>query len=147
MKSKITQPKNLSAKLFFGFAVFVLFLGFNAVQAVEPFNLDIPDRPIRGPLSQPITLPELSGLLRIIGNFLIVVAPILFVISLIMSGIWFMKAGADPNALGRAKSWLGYSIVGGLIIFGVGVMINTVTALLTRELFCRVGIGGICLFY
>ncbi len=118
--------------------------------SLAAFNINIPERPVSGPLSEPVSLSEVGYLINIIGNFFIIIAPLLFVISIVLSGIWYMKAGADSGALARAKSWLGYSIVGGLIIFGVGVIINTVAGLISRQFFCQVGINilgnSVCIF-
>lgn len=97
-----------------------------------------------------LTLPNIVTIVTRIADFFIIVAPLILVVALIWSGITFMRAGASPTAVKSAKTMLGYSIVGGLLIFGVGVIINTIAAVVTGEFFCRVGfsLGPIsgCLF-
>ncbi len=94
----------------------------------------IPANPVPGG-GAPLSVLGLQNIVLAIGTFFIIVGPILLVISLILSAIWYMKAGADSAALAKAKSWLGYTIIGGLIMFGVGVIINTIIAIVDRSFF------------
>jgi len=125
-------------------AVFALLIfGGSALALVIPSDID-PNHPIPG--NEPITLPEARSIIGAIGGFLVIIAPIILIISLILAAITYMSGGASPEAVKRAKSWFGNAVIGAFIIFGAGVIINTIAAVVSRNFFCQVGIGGICIF-
>ena len=136
--------KNIFNKKSFQNLFFAAIVGFAAGPSANSVNIDIPATPIPG--QKAFSLSELSQIIGILGRFLVAVAPVLLVISLIWSGILYMKAGGSDTKVAEAKKWFGYAIVGGLIIFGVGVIINTVAAVITREFFCQLSVLGICIY-
>ena len=51
---------------------------------------------------------------------------ILAAIAIIISGIMYLMAGGNPQRIASAKNMLKVAIIGAFIIFGVGIVINTV---------------------
>jgi hypothetical protein len=111
--------------------------------SVIPRNPDL-NQPIEG--VNPFTLDEAVNLISTVGKFFVVIAPVLMVISLVWGAISYMTAGGDSARSEKARGIIKYSIIGGFVIFGVGVIINTVSALVSREFFCSVGVMGVCIY-
>jgi len=84
---------------------------------------------------EPITLDYLYAVAEEIALFLIAVSAILTVIFVIWSGVMYMYAGDDTKKVDEAKARLKSGIIGAAIIFGVGVIINTIVAVITGEFF------------
>lgn len=100
------------------------------------------------PPGKPITLSALDKIMFNLSLFIIRTSAILVVIFIIWSGITYMAAGADPNNVSKARKRLLSGIIGGAIIFGVGVIIQTIISVITREFFCtgiHIPIVNICI--
>ena len=97
------------------------------------------------PPGRPITFVELDAIIYQIVSFLIRTSVVLAVIYIIWSGITYMNAGADTTKVGEAQARLKAAIVGAAIVLGVGVIIQTVLGLVTRQFFCTFSLGGICI--
>ena len=54
---------------------------------------------------------------------------ILAAIAIIGSGIMYLMSGANPQMVTTAKNFLKVAIIGALIIFGAGLIINTIKTL------------------
>ena len=128
-----------------------LILGPNIGLAVESFSdtsllprqvpdIRIPATPVSG--AKPITGLDLYSAITGIAGFLIVVGPLILVAALIINAITLMGGGASAAAVAKAKQGFWYSILGGLIVFGVGVIINTIAVIISGQFFCRVGISA-----
>ncbi len=100
------------------------------------------------PAGHPITFNELDYLIERFADFFIVIGPILAVIYIIWGGIMYMSAGADTTKVDEARTRIKNGIIGAAVVLGVGVIINTVAGIVTRDFFCqvRVPIIGICVF-
>lgn len=98
------------------------------------------------PPGRAITPTEIEGLVVFLARFLIVMSVTVAVIMLTLSGIFRMMAMDNPERLKKARATFKNVIYGALIVLGVGVIINTLAAVVTREFFCQVGIFGICIF-
>lgn len=97
------------------------------------------------PTGTPVTLTEIEVRISQIAQFMIRVGAVLMVVFIIWAGITYMSAGADPTAVNKGRQRLLTAILGSLIILGVGVIIETVAGVATREVFCTVSLGGVCL--
>lgn len=97
------------------------------------------------PEGQPITLGEIEAIIAYVARFLVVVSVMIAFITIIVSGVVFMTAG-ESKRIDSAKAIFKYGIIGTFIVLGVGVIMNTIAALITREFFCRIGIFGICIY-
>ena len=83
----------------------------------------------------PITLVEIENIISRIANFLIVISVIIAVIFIIWGGVKYMVSRGDEKAATEAKSIIFNGIIGAAVVLGVGVILNTVKALLARTFF------------
>ena len=105
---------------------------------IEIAQIIIPAPPVPG---QGLTLAELSVLVARVGSFLTNFGVILALIAVIVSGIIYMKAGADTAKIASAKTWFKNVLIGALIVLAVGLIINTIANVISREFFCRIYIN------
>lgn len=56
-----------------------------------------------------------------------------------------MAAGSDSSKVDEAKERIKNGIIGTAVVMGVGVIINTIVAIVTRDFFCQFQVLGICL--
>ena len=104
----------------------------------------IPTTPV--PTQRGLTLAELGSLIAIVGSFLTNTAVLFAIIAIIVSGIMYMRAGAEPTKITNAQTWLKNALIGSLIVLGVGMIINTIANVVSREFFCRLLVFGRCIF-
>ena len=86
------------------------------------------------PTGRAISLDDIISLSRNIGGFLMVLGGIIASISIIVSGIIYLTAGSDPSRVKSAKDMLKASLIGSLILFGSGVIVNVIRMLATDPL-------------
>lgn len=86
------------------------------------------------PTGVQISLDDLLLISENIGGFLMVLGGILAGIVIIWAGIAYMTSGSDSTRVKTAKDVLKAGLIGALIIFGSGVIINTLRALATNPL-------------
>ena len=70
-----------------------------------------------------------------LGNFMIGAGVTLAVIMIVYSGIKYMTAGGDSKGTTGALETLKSSIIGIAIILGVGLIIKTITSVVTDNFF------------
>ena len=97
------------------------------------------------PPGKPITFDELDNLIERVAQSVLVISVLLAVIFIVRAGITWMSAGADTKKVDDAKAQLKGGIIGAVIVLGVGVIINTIAAVVTREFFCQFSILGVCI--
>ena len=97
------------------------------------------------PPGQPITFNEIDYLIERIADFMIVAGVLLAVIYIIWGGITYMAAGADTTKITEAQTRIKNGIIGAAVVLGVGVIINTIAGIVTRDFFCRFQLLGICI--
>ena len=98
------------------------------------------------PPGRPITLTDLDYLIFRVSTFFITVSGVLAMIFIIWSGITYMYAGEDTAKVTSAQNRLKSGIIGAAIIFGVGVILQTVAGVVTGEFFCQgVWVLGVCI--
>ena len=98
------------------------------------------------PPGPPITFNELGYLIEKIAQFVLVTSVILAVIFIVRAGVTWMSAGADTTKVDDAKAQLKSGIIGALIVLGVGVIINTLLAIITRQFFCSFEVSVLPIF-
>lgn len=86
------------------------------------------------PTGVPISLDDLISISENIGGFLMVLGGILAGIVVVWAGIAYMTSGSDSARVKTAKDVLKAGLIGALIIFGSGVIINTIKALAANPL-------------
>ena len=98
------------------------------------------------PAGRVIKLIDLYDMIVDISVFLIRTSAVLAVIFIVWSGITYMYAGADSTKVTSAQNRLKSGIIGAAIIFGVGVILQTVAGVVTGEFFCQgVWVLGVCI--
>lgn len=71
-------------------------------------------------------------LLQGIAGFMIVIGMVLAGIAIIWSGLTYMTAGSNSARVQTAKSIFKNGIIGAVIIFAIGVIVNTIMALVSN---------------
>ena len=79
-----------------------------------------------------ITINRLVAIVTQVAQFLIAVAPVFAVIFLIWGGIAYMAAGADEEKAKNAKARIRNAIIGAFVIFGAGLILQTVSGIISR---------------
>jgi preprotein translocase subunit YajC len=97
------------------------------------------------PPGNAITLTEIDGIVRLLAQFLIVMSMVCAVIFIVLSGIMYMMAQADPTRFKNATTRLKHATIGAGVVLATGVIIATVASLVDRTFFCQFGVFGICL--
>ena len=75
------------------------------------------------------TLWQIPTILARLGCYFFQFAGIIFVIWIVYVGVKFIQSRGDPTAFSDAKKTFFYSLLGGLIIYGVYTIILSVAAL------------------
>lgn len=97
------------------------------------------------PAGKPITLPEVDSLIGRIAQFLIVVSVLIAVTMIVWSGITYMSAGSDTTKVAEAQTRLKNAVIGAAVVLGVGVIIQTIAGIVTRDFFCQFQLLGVCI--
>ena len=100
------------------------------------------------PPGQPITLTEVDNIIEMLADFLIVASVLLAVIFIIWGGIAYMSAGADTTKVTEAQMRIKNGVIGAAVVLGVGVIMQTIAGIVSRDFFCqvRIPIVGICVY-
>ena len=97
------------------------------------------------PPGQPITFDKLDQLILRVATFVMFTSAILAVIFIMRAGITWMSAGANPTKVTEAKDQLRSAIIGAFVVLGVGVIINTIAAVVSGAFFCQFSVWGVCI--
>lgn len=97
------------------------------------------------PPGQPITLPEVNSLIGQVAQFLVVISVLIAIIMIVWSGITYMAAGANVTKVTEAQTRLKNAIIGAAVVLGVGVIIQTIAGIVTRDFFCQFQVFGVCI--
>lgn len=84
---------------------------------------------------QPITLDEIENIIRGIGRFLVVVSIIIAAAMIVLGGILYMTAQGNDDRQKSAKATIKNGIIGALVVLAVGVILQTLAAIVTRSFF------------
>ena len=94
-------------------------------------SLQDPQQPLSG---NPITLEEIEALIRRIAQFLIVIGVILAVVFIVLGGIIWLTGG-DTDRVKKGQAYVKNGIYGAVAVLGVGVILQTLAVLVTRQFF------------
>lgn len=83
------------------------------------------------PAGTTINLTNLENWIINIKDFILFAGMMLAVIFIVWGGITYMAAGGDPEAATKAKTRMWNGIIGAIIVLGVGLILNTITYLVT----------------
>ncbi|MDP2648260.1 MAG: hypothetical protein Q8P35_03410 [Candidatus Yanofskybacteria bacterium] len=117
-----------STKILYAVLMFLVL----AAPTVSLAILSTPQPPVGGGV---VTLSELEDTVRAIARFLIVISIVIAVIFIIWGGIRWMAAMGNDTAVEEAKKTIKNGIYGAAIVLGVGVILNTLAAVFTRDVF------------
>lgn len=78
---------------------------------------------------QQTTASTVFLILQNIGGFLIAAAGVIVSIVIIVAGLLWVSSGSSPNRLATAKTVFKNGIIGAIILFASGVIINTIILL------------------
>lgn len=103
-----------------------LFLGWSNVsfaqnQFIQQFNIVMGAAPASG--------NEVLDIIRSVAGYMIVAGGIIAGIAIIASGLMYMAAGSSPQRLGTAKAIFKNGVIGALILFAAGLIVNTIILL------------------
>lgn len=98
-------------------------------------TIPAPTNPASGPSNDPLDLLEIEELIRKIARFLIIVSLVIAVIFIVWGAITWMAAGTLGKDAAGAKTRIWNGIIGALIVLAVGVILQTLAALVARTFF------------
>jgi hypothetical protein len=87
------------------------------------------------PTGTELTLTKIQQLIETLANWLIIIGVVIAVIFIIWGGIKYMTAGGNDATIKEAKSSIFNGIIGAAVVLGVGVILRTTAALVTRTFF------------
>ncbi len=82
---------------------------------------------------RPVTLSEIEDIIRLIAQFLILISVVIAVIVIIWGGIVWMTAGGSDERAKLGKGIILKGIFGAAVILGVGVILQTLAGIVTRQ--------------
>lgn len=100
------------------------------------------------PPGNAITFGDINGIGYTLLEFAYGLALTLAVIYIVWSGIMMMSARENPTQFTNAQKQLRNAVLGFAVVFGAGVIINTVAAVVDRSFFCQASIPvvNICIY-
>lgn len=117
----------------------IVVVGFMALAMLLPlfaFALPVPTNPIdNGSGGGAITMAEITNLIQAFARWLIVISVVIAVIMIIWGGIMYMLARGDDKKVTDAQARIKNGIIGAAIVLAVGVILQTVAALVNRSFF------------
>lgn len=87
------------------------------------------------PTGTELTLSKIQQLIETLANWLMIIGVVVAVIFIIWGGLRYMAAGGDDAAVKKAKSTIFNGVIGAAVVLGVGVILRTTAALVTRSFF------------
>jgi prepilin signal peptidase PulO-like enzyme (type II secretory pathway) len=73
-----------------------------------------------------ITISDVQLLIKDIANFVITISGVIVACFIVYAGIRMVISRGDEKQFGAAKKMLYNALIGAAVIFGVGVIINTI---------------------
>ncbi len=87
------------------------------------------------PPGRPITSPKVKEFITDVANFLIAIGVVGAVITIVAAGIMYFTSGFNAAGVTKGKELLKNGLIGTFIILAVGVIINTVSAIISGQFF------------
>lgn len=87
------------------------------------------------PAGKAWTATRLAEVIKFTANFLISLGVVGAIISIVASGILYFTSGFNSKSVDKAKELFKNALLGTLIILAVGVIINTLSVLVTLDFF------------
>ncbi|MEK7154209.1 MAG: pilin [Patescibacteria group bacterium] len=87
------------------------------------------------PTGTELTLNKIEAIIGTVANWLIGIGVVIAVIFIIWGGISWMAARGDPTKVTKARDAIKNGLIGAVIVLGVGVILWTLRAVVTRTFF------------
>ncbi len=87
------------------------------------------------PTGTELTLTKVQQLIETLANWLIIIGVVIAVIFIIWGGIKYMASGGDAAKAKEATTAIRNGVIGAAVVLGVGVILRTTAALVTRTFF------------
>lgn len=87
------------------------------------------------PAGTELSLVKIQQLIETLANWLVIIGVVIAVIFIIWGGLKYMYARGDETAATKAKQSIYHGIIGAAVVLGVGVILRTTAALVTRTFF------------
>ena len=98
------------------------------------------------PAGNPVTIDDVTNIVAIIAQFMVVTSMIVAVACIVLGGIMVMTAQGDSSRFKTGTAWVKNVAIGAGVVLGTGVIINTVASVVDRTFFCQISLLGICLY-
>jgi len=90
------------------------------------------------PAGSELTLDKIQDIISRVANWLIIVGIIIAAIYIVWGGVSYMAARGDATKAKTARDHIVHGIIGAVVVLGVGVILRTAAAFVTRTFF---GVG------
>ncbi len=87
------------------------------------------------PTGTELSLTKIKQLIETVANWLIVIGVVIAVIMIIWGGLKYMTARGDAKKAEEALMAIRNGIIGAAVVLGVGVILRTTAAVVTRTFF------------
>ena len=87
------------------------------------------------PAGTGLSLLGIQQIIETVANWLIIIGVFIAVIYIIWGGIQYMTARGDSAKATKAKDAIIHGVIGAAIVLGVGAILRTTAALVTRTFF------------
>jgi hypothetical protein len=114
-------------KIILGVMVIGIFIAFSSVSYAQNPFIGIFQQNMNN--TQNINATSVIGIITSIAGFLMVAGAVLAGIAIVISGIMYMTAGNNQTRVASAKAFFKNGVIGALILFSVGIIVNTVMSL------------------
>ncbi|MEX1064132.1 MAG: TrbC/VirB2 family protein [Candidatus Paceibacterota bacterium] len=82
-----------------------------------------------------LTLSKIEDIIKTVANFLILIGVVIAIIFIIWGGLKYMAARGDDTKVKEARGAIMNGVIGAAVVLGVGVILNTTAAVVTRTFF------------
>ena len=85
--------------------------------------------------AEPLQISDIIYYINLIMGYLLGIAMTIAVIFIVWGGITWIAAGGDDTKVKTAKARVKNGIIGAAVILAVGLILNTIQAIITRQAF------------
>ena len=114
-------------KIILGGIILGLFVSFSSVSFAQNPFIGVFQQNMNN--TQDINATGIIAIITSIAGFLMIAGAVLAGIAIVISGILYMTAGNNQTRVASAKAFFKNGVIGALILFSVGIVVNTVLSL------------------
>ena len=75
-----------------------------------------------------ITLSDIAKLINSVVGYIVIISAVIVVGVIVWAGIMMATAHGDENKFKKGQDILKQAIIGGIVIFGVGIIVRTIAS-------------------